>query len=68
MSSDYVVFVLTEASKLAEEELEFSETSESDNSELDGMTSDEENCNVLPPKTSQTNEVTARVSIFLQHL
>ena len=62
------MFALTEASKLAEEELEFSETSESDDSESDGMTSDEENCNVLRPKTSQTNEVTARVLIFLQRL
>ena len=49
--------MLPVVSKLAEEELEFSETSSSEQSESDGVTSDEENCNVLRPKTSQTNEV-----------
>ncbi|KAK2189021.1 hypothetical protein NP493_110g03019 [Ridgeia piscesae] len=48
--------IKTVVSKLAEEELEFSETSSSEQSESEGVTSDEESCNVIPPKTSQTNE------------
>ena len=52
-----VMLCLTVVSKLAEEELEFSETSSSEQSESEGVTSDEENCDVIPPKTSQTNEV-----------